>query len=649
LLERLDNEITQDAALRAFATIASSPLGLDLSDVASKVISTVEHSMSKQSQGLRHQTMVTLKALLQNSGRRLGPKVLPQLIKDCSKYIVDEDLHLCHLVLELIVVIMKENENTISEVTNCTLQYCFELCSSPLIQGHALESLKTLFRTYQKVGWGKFMSYSKLKQQLLDVCSKELSKQSFSAISQCVASISMEVDAKKIDESINQLRDNISNSKMQVSQISLLCIGEIGNFQNLKQHDDLLHDVFKAFKSPNEVVKWAASYALGRMASGSLDTFLPEVLKLIGSNPDKAYLLLSSLKEIIMAHSDEDEKSNSLLKYVGEVVPLLMNSAESEDEGVRTMVAECIGKLAYVDRDILFEIKDKMWTNNYVKRATMVAALKFALSKSMRFDMPPETIEMFFRVLNDDTLERTLKLIKGDGDENEAMARSYDLAMQLVPVRKQALQTLNAFIHTQPKTCLEFLSDRVLPKIYSSLPIEAKLQRSVDLGPFKHLVDSHLQIRKSAYQCMDTILESYEYKTLNSAKGGFEGYIYALKNGVTDTSDDIQILTVQIFTRMCQQYAHEMLPHLDGLLPSFTKGVTGKLQILKRAKNDEKVTKDADRARDVLRIFTKCLWTMNNLPGLQKEAPKFAAFWPRVTKTKDLIPIIDELNSVRNS
>jgi len=312
------------------------------------------------------------------------------------------------------------------------------------------------------------------------------------------------------------------------------------------------------------------------------------------------------------------------------------------------MVAECIGKFAYIDPEILVKIKVSMDTTNYVKRATMVAALKFSLSKDMDFEMPKETIQMFLSVLNDDSLERHLKLIKGDGNENATMAQSYDIAMQLVPVRKQALQTLNAFMHTQPQTCLDYLSDQVLPKVYSSLPIEAKLQRIVDLGPFKHSVDSHLQIRKSAYQCMDTILESYEYNTLNTAKGGFEAYVAALKNGVTDTSDDIQILTVQILTRVCQQYGHEVLPHLDGLVPSFTKGVTGKLAILKRWKAGQG-EKDADRARDVLRIFTKCMWTMSNLPGLNKEAPKFAAFWPRVTKTKDLIPIIQELNSVRNS
>merc|ERR1712113_430407 len=153
--------------------------------------------------------------------------------------------------------------------------------------------------------------------------------------------------------------------------------------------------------------------------------------------------------------------------------------------------------------------------------------------------------------------------------------------MHLVPVRKQALQTLNAFIHTQPRLCRAYLTDSILPMVYKSLPIEPKLRRTVDLGPFKHQVDNHLAIRKSAYQCMDTILEAYDFQIIDLKK-----YVQALKNGITDSSDDIQIVTLQIFTRLSQWYGKDILPHLDGLVPIMTKGIMGKLQILKRARTD---------------------------------------------------------------
>lgn len=46
-------------------------------------------------------------------------------------------------------------------------------------------------------------------------------------------------------------------------------------------------------------MKTAASCALGSMAVGSLDDYLPFLLKEISSQPRRQYLLLHSLKEVI--------------------------------------------------------------------------------------------------------------------------------------------------------------------------------------------------------------------------------------------------------------------------------------------------------------------------------------------------------------
>lgn len=101
-------------------------------------------------------------------------------------------------------------------------------------------------------------------------------------------------------------------------------------------------------------------------------------------------------------------------------------------------------------------------------------------------------------------------------------------------VRRVALVTFNSAAHNKPSLIRDLL-DSVLPHLYNETKVRKELIREVSLllyclskpvfyfevyphilfllqqvemGPFKHTVDDGLDIRKAAFECMYTLLDS---------------------------------------------------------------------------------------------------------------------------------------------
>lgn len=142
-------------------------------------------------------------------------------------------------------------------------------------------------------------------------------------------------------------------------------------------HASIENIVIESFQSPLEEIKFAASYALGNIAVGNLSRYLPFILDQIDNQQKKQYLLLNSLKEAsnawhrpliyfikcfcfhsmislilqVIARQSTDKAGQSELQdsNVDKILALLFNHCESEEEGVRNVVAECLGKIALIE------------------------------------------------------------------------------------------------------------------------------------------------------------------------------------------------------------------------------------------------------------------------------------------------------------
>jgi len=72
-------------------------------------------------------------------------------------------------------------------------------------------------------------------------------------------------------------------------------------------------------------------------------------------------------------------------------------------------------------------------------------------------------------------------------------------------VRRGSLLTLNCLAHNKPAAIRELLPT-LLPLLYGETAKRPELVHQVDLGPFKHTVDDGLDLRKAAFETMETLL-----------------------------------------------------------------------------------------------------------------------------------------------
>lgn len=67
---------------------------------------------------------------------------------------------------------------------------------------------------------------------------------------------------------------------------------------DLHRIENLKNIILQSLSASSEELKSSASYALGGVAIGNLQQFLPFILNEIESQPKRQYLLLHSLKEV---------------------------------------------------------------------------------------------------------------------------------------------------------------------------------------------------------------------------------------------------------------------------------------------------------------------------------------------------------------
>lgn len=609
-LDRLRNEITRLTTVKALTKVAGSPLRIDLRPILGEAVPILGSFLRKNQRALKLSTLTLLDTLVRNYSSALNTELLNKVIIELAPLLSEADLHIAQLTLTLLTSIAQLHPAALSRVSDAILPEILILGKSPLLQGAALNSMLEFFQALVKAGLPG-LGYRDLLAMLVVPVTQGagaagsmpvLHKQAFHSLAKCVAALTVTWQQEALNVVEQFLRD-VQNPRNDAQHIfALLVIGEIGRHIDLSSITSLKQVILNSFSPPSEEVKSAASYTLGSVAVGNLPQYLPFVLQEIEAQPKRQYLLLHSLKEIISCQSSTPGGVQLLQPFVPAIWQQLFRHCECGEEGTRNVVAECLGKLTLIDpASLLPRLQESLVSDSALMRTTVVTAVKFTISDQ------PQAIDPLLRQSIGEFL-RTLQ----DPDLN---------------VRRVALVAFNSAAHNKPSLVRDLL-DSVLPQLYSETKVRKELIREVEMGPFKHTVDDGLDIRKAAFECMYTLLDSC-LDRLNI----FE-FLNHVENGLKDHYD-IKMLTYLMVARLAQLCPTAVLQRLERLVEPLRNTCTMKVKA-------NSVKQEYEKQDELKRSAMRAVAALLTIPDADKN-PHLSEFVSQIKTTPELQLIFDSI------
>uniref|UniRef100_A0A3B4WWD4 TATA-binding protein interacting (TIP20) domain-containing protein n=1 Tax=Seriola lalandi dorsalis TaxID=1841481 RepID=A0A3B4WWD4_SERLL len=602
-LERLKNEITRLTAVRTITLIAASPIKIDLSSILPEALSVLGSFLRKNQRALKLGTLACLNTLVTHHAASIKPAALEPVLSELPALVDEGDMHVSQVSVTLLTCMAKACPSSLAKISSSVLPGVFRLVHSPLLQGGALTAILDFIQALV-LSKSTNLGYSQLLKSLTEPFHSSPSsadggvihRQSYLSVARCVAALSSACP-KETAGTVSGLIQENPGSPESARVLALLCLGEVGRNGSLGGSKEVQGVILQAFTSTSEEVKTAASCALGSMAVGSLNDYLPFLLKEISSQPRRQYLLLHSLKEVISACP-----ASSLSPHVESIWTLLFQNCECQEEGTRNLVAECLGKLTLVNpAQLLPRLKQQLKAGSPLARSTVVTAIKFTIVDQ------PAPIDSLLK----DCIGDFLKTLQ-DEDIN---------------VRRVALVMFNSAAHNKP-SLIRGLLGTVLPHLYKETQIRKDLIREVEMGPFKHTVDDGLDVRKAAFECMYTLLDSC-LEGLDVLQ-----FLDHVEEGLKDHYD-IRMLTFLMLARLVSLCPAAVLQRLDRLVEPLKATCTTKVKA-------GSVKQEFEKQEELRRSAMRAVAALLAVPEVER-SPSMADFANQIRTNADMASIYQSI------
>uniref|UniRef100_A0A672ZLL7 Cullin-associated and neddylation-dissociated 2 (putative) n=1 Tax=Sphaeramia orbicularis TaxID=375764 RepID=A0A672ZLL7_9TELE len=578
-LDRMKNEITRLTAVQTVAMVTASPLKIDLSSILPEVLSVLGSFLRKNQRTLKLSSLACLSALLSHYGSCIKPAALEAVLTELPALVDETDMHVSQVSMTLLTCVAKASPSSLAKISSSVLPGVFRLIHSPLLQGGALVAILDFLQalvlskstncrcrlqtalpfTDSPISlWLAVWLPCPLSVQRRPPAPCPASYRRY-CMFDCALSVCLSVFLLTGLLCRPQVKSPASPESARV--LALLCLGEVGRSGSLGASKEVQGVILEAFTSTSEEVKTAASCALGSMAVGGLNDYLPFLLKEISAQPRRQYLLLHSLKEVISACP-----SSSLSPHMESIWALLFQNCQCQEEGTRNLVAECLGKLTLVNP------------------AQLLPRLQQQLKASD-----------FLITLQDEDIN----------------------------VRRVALVMFNSAAHNKP-VLIHGLLGRVLPHLYRETQIRKDLIREVEMGPFKHTVDDGLDVRKAAFECMYTLLDS--------CLDGLDvlQFLDHVEEGLKDHYD-IRMLTFLMLARLASLCPAAVLQRLERLVEPLRATCTTKVKA-------GSVKQEFEKQEELRRSAMRAVAALLAVPEVER-SPSMADFANQIRTNADMASI----------
>lgn len=522
--DRLKNETTRKESAQAIGLVAEAATAKD--NIGSGWVQDVSielaNQLRKADRSLRAASLEALQYLALNpvTASTYGTDTIANLQAQLMPVIAADDLNLLTPALVILAKIIPTDAKVL--VNPAVVEALCKLSQSHL-EGPPLKAFLLVVKVIGEQGLGP-----PLMTGLLAVGTNGDTH----VLGRAIGTL-MVFGGNQLGVSINAFLGEVQNKDDNSACLALTVLGEIGLRMGAKAPFDF--EIFvQSLNAKSDKVRLSAAIALGSASSNDIKKYLPIILG--GIKESSSYLYLHALKEILQ-HSEST--SSDVLPYTIDMWQSLFSVAPSEDNQV--VSAECIGRVVLLEpQKYLGSLSQALDAPDAAQRGIVISAFRFTLSNS-------------------------------SSSYNAALARTIIPLLQKtlsdpdLGNRRLATTTLTAAIQNKPAYVLPDLS-QLLPVVLADAQIKKELIKTVRIGPFTHQEDSGLDLRKSAYATLYTLVESPKALPFLSVPSIFD----RVQEGVSD-DHDIRTLSNLMLARLSDIDPEETKRRLPALAEQFKK------------------------------------------------------------------------------